>query len=137
MVTSCFPVFFCFFYSETSICQARATVMLYDDANKKWVPAGTGPQTFSRVHIYHNPGNNTFRVVGRKIQQDQQVKVPIGRLSVSTGQHCCLTAPGTPAFDTRLGSLSVWSLHVLPPVSAWGFLRVAPVSSHSPKDVRG
>ncbi|XP_062915970.1 vasodilator-stimulated phosphoprotein isoform X2 [Mobula hypostoma] len=61
--------------SETSICQARATVMIYDDANKKWVPAGTGPQVFSRVHIYHNPGNNTFRVVGRKIQQDQQVVI--------------------------------------------------------------
>jgi len=33
-----------------------------------------------------------------------------------------------PRFDSRLGSLSVWSLHILP-VSAW-------VSSHSPKDVR-
>ncbi|GCC17687.1 hypothetical protein chiPu_0020632 [Chiloscyllium punctatum] len=61
--------------SETSICQARATVMLYDDANKKWVPSGNGPQVFSRVHIYHNPSNNTFRVVGRKIQQDQQVVI--------------------------------------------------------------
>uniref|UniRef100_A0A672RF52 WH1 domain-containing protein n=1 Tax=Sinocyclocheilus grahami TaxID=75366 RepID=A0A672RF52_SINGR len=59
--------------SESSICQARATVMIYDDTNKKWVPAGTGPQTFSRVQIYHNPSNNAFRVVGRKIQTDQQV----------------------------------------------------------------
>ena len=32
-----------------------------------------------------------------------------------------------PGFDSRLGSLSVWSLHALP-VSAW-------VSSRSPKDV--
>uniref|UniRef100_A0A8C7IYQ3 Vasodilator stimulated phosphoprotein a n=1 Tax=Oncorhynchus kisutch TaxID=8019 RepID=A0A8C7IYQ3_ONCKI len=58
--------------SESSICQARATVMLYDDANKRWVPAGTGGQAFSRVQIYHNPVANTFRVVGRKIQADQQ-----------------------------------------------------------------
>ncbi|KAL0168933.1 hypothetical protein M9458_037155, partial [Cirrhinus mrigala] len=57
---------------ESSICQARATVMIYDDGNKKWVPAGTGPQSFSRVQIYHNPSNNAFRVVGRKMQTDQQ-----------------------------------------------------------------
>lgn len=47
--------------------------MVYDDANKKWVPAG-GSTGFSRVHIYHHTGNNTFRVVGRKIQ-DHQVSV--------------------------------------------------------------
>uniref|UniRef100_A0A452S3H3 ENAH actin regulator n=1 Tax=Ursus americanus TaxID=9643 RepID=A0A452S3H3_URSAM len=60
------------FYSEQSICQARAAVMVYDDANKKWVPAG-GSTGFSRVHIYHHTGNNTFRVVGRKIQDHQVV----------------------------------------------------------------
>ncbi|XP_057582197.1 protein enabled homolog isoform X6 [Hippopotamus amphibius kiboko] len=58
--------------SEQSICQARAAVMVYDDANKKWVPAGGSPG-FSRVHIYHHTGNNTFRVVGRKIQDHQVV----------------------------------------------------------------
>lgn len=46
--------------------------MVYDDANKKWVPAG-GSTGFSRVHIYHHTGNNAFRVVGRKIQ-DHQVR---------------------------------------------------------------
>ncbi|KAA0714659.1 Vasodilator-stimulated phosphoprotein [Triplophysa tibetana] len=61
--------------SESSICQARATVMIYDDANKKWVPAGTGAQAFSRVQIYHNPSNDAFRVVGRKMQTDQQVVI--------------------------------------------------------------
>uniref|UniRef100_A0A3P8S3A0 WH1 domain-containing protein n=1 Tax=Amphiprion percula TaxID=161767 RepID=A0A3P8S3A0_AMPPE len=55
-----------------SICQARAAVMVYDDANKKWVPAG-GSTGFSRVHIYHHTGNNAFRVVGRKIQDHQVV----------------------------------------------------------------
>ncbi|GLD64898.1 protein enabled homolog isoform X1 [Lates japonicus] len=58
--------------SEQSICQARAAVMVYDDANKKWVPAG-GSTGFSRVHIYHHTGNNAFRVVGRKIQDHQVV----------------------------------------------------------------
>ncbi|XP_066474796.1 protein enabled homolog isoform X4 [Tiliqua scincoides] len=58
--------------SEQSICQARAAVMVYDDANKKWVSAG-GSTGFSRVHIYHHTGNNTFRVVGRKIQDHQVV----------------------------------------------------------------
>uniref|UniRef100_A0A8C9PRB5 WH1 domain-containing protein n=1 Tax=Spermophilus dauricus TaxID=99837 RepID=A0A8C9PRB5_SPEDA len=60
---------------ETVICSSRATVMLYDDGNKRWLPAGTGPQTFSRVQIYHNPTANSFRVVGRKMQPDQQVVI--------------------------------------------------------------
>ncbi|KAK1889588.1 Protein enabled like, partial [Dissostichus eleginoides] len=47
--------------NEQSICQARAAVMVYDDGNKKWVPAG-GSTGFSRVHIYHHTGNNAFRV---------------------------------------------------------------------------
>lgn len=74
----CFPpsdhsyVSLFFLFSEQSICQARAAVMVYDDANKKWVPAG-GSTGFSRVHIYHHTGNNAFRVVGRKIQ-DHQVR---------------------------------------------------------------
>ncbi|XP_077933969.1 protein enabled homolog isoform X12 [Halichoerus grypus] len=63
---------YCSGRSEQSICQARAAVMVYDDANKKWVPAG-GSAGFSRVHIYHHTGNNTFRVVGRKIQDHQVV----------------------------------------------------------------
>uniref|UniRef100_A0A2K6LEX9 WH1 domain-containing protein n=3 Tax=Colobinae TaxID=9569 RepID=A0A2K6LEX9_RHIBE len=61
--------------SETVICSSRATVMLYDDGNKRWLPAGTGPQAFSRVQIYHNPTANSFRVVGRKMQPDQQVVI--------------------------------------------------------------
>uniref|UniRef100_A0A8C9DVB4 Vasodilator stimulated phosphoprotein n=1 Tax=Prolemur simus TaxID=1328070 RepID=A0A8C9DVB4_PROSS len=61
--------------SETAVCSSRATVMLYDDGNKRWLPAGTGPQAFSRVQIYHNPTANSFRVVGRKMQPDQQVVI--------------------------------------------------------------
>lgn len=59
--------------SEQSICQARASVMVYDDASKKWVPIKPGQQGFSRINIYHNTANNTFRVVGVKLQ-DQQVR---------------------------------------------------------------
>lgn len=59
--------------SEQSICQARASVMVYDDTSKKWVPIKPGQQGFSRINIYHNTANNTFRVVGVKLQ-DQQVR---------------------------------------------------------------
>uniref|UniRef100_A0A667ZZS9 Ena/VASP-like protein n=1 Tax=Myripristis murdjan TaxID=586833 RepID=A0A667ZZS9_9TELE len=60
--------------SATSICQARASVMVYDDTSKKWVPIKPGQQGFSRINIYHNTANNTFRVVGVKLQ-DQQVVI--------------------------------------------------------------
>ncbi|XP_028274647.1 vasodilator-stimulated phosphoprotein isoform X2 [Parambassis ranga] len=91
--------------SESSICQARATVMIYDDGNKKWLPAGTGPQTFSRVQIYHNPTNNAFRVVGRKMQTDQQVVIncPIVR-GLKYNQ-------ATPNFHQWRDARQVWGLN--------------------------
>ncbi|XP_068538875.1 ena/VASP-like protein isoform X1 [Anas acuta] len=61
-------------YGEQSICQARASVMVYDDTSKKWVPIKPGQQGFSRINIYHNTATNTFRVVGVKLQ-DQQVVI--------------------------------------------------------------
>ncbi|XP_028678228.1 ena/VASP-like protein isoform X6 [Erpetoichthys calabaricus] len=61
-------------FGEQSICQARASVMVYDDTSKKWVPIKPGQQGFSRINIYHNTANNTFRVVGVKLQ-DQQVVI--------------------------------------------------------------
>ncbi|XP_073788360.1 enah/Vasp-like b isoform X3 [Danio rerio] len=61
-------------FSEQSICQARASVMVYDDTSKKWVPIKPGQQGFSRINIYHNTTSNTFRVVGVKLQ-DQQVVI--------------------------------------------------------------
>ncbi|KAG5844056.1 hypothetical protein ANANG_G00157390 [Anguilla anguilla] len=91
--------------SESSICQARATVMIYDDANKKWVPAGTGTQTFSRVQIYHNPSSNAFRVVGRKLQADQQVVIncPIVK-GLKYNQ-------ATPSFHQWRDARQVWGLN--------------------------
>eukprot|EP00058_Branchiostoma_floridae_P000341 XP_002585829.1 hypothetical protein BRAFLDRAFT_256955 [Branchiostoma floridae] len=64
---------FCIPSSEVSIAQSRASVMIYDDANKKWIPAG-GSSGISRVHIYHHQVNSTYRVVGRK-QNDHQVVI--------------------------------------------------------------
>uniref|UniRef100_A0A672V652 WH1 domain-containing protein n=1 Tax=Strigops habroptila TaxID=2489341 RepID=A0A672V652_STRHB len=60
---------------------ARAAVLLYDDPHKQWVPAGGGPQTLSCVQLYHHPGTHGFRLVGRKMQPDQQVVLncPLGR----------------------------------------------------------
>ncbi|KAM9318496.1 vasodilator-stimulated phosphoprotein isoform 3-T3 [Pholidichthys leucotaenia] len=91
--------------SESSICQARATVMIYDDGCKKWLPAGAGPQTFSRVQIYHNPTNNAFRIVGRKMQADQQVVIncPIVR-GLKYNQ-------ATPNFHQWRDARQVWGLN--------------------------
>ena len=60
------------FFSEHSIVTARASVMIYDDVSKKWVPSGSS-QGLSKVHIYHHAVNNTFRVVGRKLN-DHEVR---------------------------------------------------------------
>merc|ERR1719400_1717958 len=57
---------------EQSIAAARASVMVYDDLNKKWVPSGSS-HGLSKVHIYHHFINNTFRVVGRKLQDHEVV----------------------------------------------------------------
>ncbi|XP_070685161.1 vasodilator-stimulated phosphoprotein isoform X2 [Pempheris klunzingeri] len=90
---------------ESSICQARATVMIYDDGTKKWLPAGAGPQSFSRVQIYHNPTNNAFRIVGRKMQSDQQVVIncPIVR-GLKYNQ-------ATPNFHQWRDARQVWGLN--------------------------
>uniref|UniRef100_A0A6B2EHP2 Putative signal transduction protein enabled n=1 Tax=Phlebotomus kandelakii TaxID=1109342 RepID=A0A6B2EHP2_9DIPT len=57
---------------EQSIIGARASVMVYDDMNKKWVPSGSS-SGLSKVQIYHHQQNNTFRVVGRKLQDHEVV----------------------------------------------------------------
>ncbi|XP_074927346.1 vasodilator-stimulated phosphoprotein [Chelonoidis abingdonii] len=91
--------------SETVVCATRATVMLYDDANKKWVTAGSGPQAVSWVQIYHSPGSNTFRVVGRKMQADQQVVI-----------NCAIVKgmkynQATPNFHQWRDARQVWGLN--------------------------
>ncbi|XP_051859725.1 protein enabled isoform X11 [Drosophila albomicans] len=58
--------------TEQSIIGARASVMVYDDNQKKWVPSGSS-SGLSKVQIYHHQQNNTFRVVGRKLQDHEVV----------------------------------------------------------------
>ena len=58
------------FCSEQSIASARASVVVYDDVNKKWVPSGSS-SGLSKVHIYQHLTNNTFRIVGRKLQDHE------------------------------------------------------------------
>ncbi|XP_030755369.1 protein enabled isoform X1 [Sitophilus oryzae] len=58
--------------NETSIASARASVMIYDDVNKKWIPSGTS-SGLSKVHIYQHQVHQTFRVVGRKLQDHEVV----------------------------------------------------------------
>lgn len=58
--------------SEHSIVAARASVMIYDEGNKKWIPSGSSPGV-SKIHIYQHTVNNTFRVVGRKLQDHEVV----------------------------------------------------------------
>uniref|UniRef100_A0A1B6CJ86 WH1 domain-containing protein n=1 Tax=Clastoptera arizonana TaxID=38151 RepID=A0A1B6CJ86_9HEMI len=58
--------------SEQSIASARASVMLYDDLQKKWIPSGSS-SGLSKVHIFQHQGNNSFRVVGRKLQDHEVV----------------------------------------------------------------
>jgi len=47
--------------------------MIYDEANKKWVPSGSS-SGLSKVHIYQHVVNGTYRVVGRKLH-DQEVVI--------------------------------------------------------------
>ncbi|XP_066595031.1 protein enabled isoform X2 [Prorops nasuta] len=58
--------------NEVSISSARASVMIYDDVHKKWVPSGSS-SGLSKVQLYHHQVNNTFRVVGRKLQDHEIV----------------------------------------------------------------
>ena len=63
--------------------------MIYDDLNKKWVPSGTS-HGLSKVHIYHHFINNTFRVVGRKLQDHEVSKFQSFHLIVFRNHKKCL-----------------------------------------------
>ncbi|NWY90310.1 VASP protein, partial [Loxia curvirostra] len=65
--------------SERALCSARAAVLLYDEAQKLWVPAGGAgagggaPPPPSCVQLFHQPGSLSFRLVGRRLGPEQQV----------------------------------------------------------------
>ena len=69
---------------EHSIAVAKASVMLYDDGQRKWMPAG-GAQGFSKVHIYANERTSLYRVVGRKINDHE-----VNALSFPYSQFSCV-----------------------------------------------
>lgn len=52
---------------EQSLVQVKATVMLYDEASRQWIFSNSCPSP-SKVHIYQHMANNSFRVVGRSIE---------------------------------------------------------------------
>lgn len=56
--------------AEQAVVVAHATVMIYDDVNKKWVQAGCS-SGLAKVQIYHHQTFNTFRVVGRKVNDHE------------------------------------------------------------------
>ncbi|XP_065660857.1 ena/VASP-like protein isoform X3 [Hydra vulgaris] len=57
---------------EHSVAQARASVMIYNNDLKKWEHAG-GSQGVSRVHVYFNPSSESYRIVGRKVNDNEVV----------------------------------------------------------------
>jgi len=58
---------------EQSIATVRASVMVYNEEQKKWIHSGTSPG-LSKVDLYHHFANQSFRVVGRKLQ-DHEVSI--------------------------------------------------------------
>ncbi|XP_054150977.1 vasodilator-stimulated phosphoprotein-like, partial [Melozone crissalis] len=58
---------------ERALSSARAVVLLYDEAQKLWVPAGGVPAAPSCVQLFHQPGSLAFRIVGRRLPPEQQV----------------------------------------------------------------
>ena len=67
------PVTILFYSRERSISQVRASVMVYNNDLKKWEYAG-GSQGLSQIHVYHNPNQETYRIVGRKLN-DKEVSL--------------------------------------------------------------
>ncbi|NWY22263.1 VASP protein, partial [Aphelocoma coerulescens] len=59
--------------SEQVLCSARASVLLYDEGQRQWVPAGGPPQSPSCVQLFHQPSTHSFRLVGRRLHPEQQV----------------------------------------------------------------
>ena len=57
---------------EIALATAKATVMIYDDSNKKWLPSGSSPG-LSKVQLLQHSQNCTYRVVGRKIPDHEVV----------------------------------------------------------------
>jgi len=60
--------------AEKSIFGARAVVYYFDSAKKTWTPTQVG-NGFSRVDLYENPTNNSYRVIGRGLPDTSKVVI--------------------------------------------------------------
>lgn len=69
----CYIIWYYSAVGEQSLISIRASVVIYDDTYKKWLPCGQLPSGISKIHIYHNTADKTYRIVGRKIQ-DKEVR---------------------------------------------------------------
>ncbi|TRZ06860.1 hypothetical protein HGM15179_020247 [Zosterops borbonicus] len=101
--------------SERAIARARAAVLLYEEGQKLWVPAGGAPQSPSCVQLFHQPGTTAFRLVGRRLGPEQQVVLncPLARgLRYSQA---------TPQFHQWREGRRVWGLSFAAPPEAAQF----------------
>ena len=105
--------------AEHAIAQAKASVMLYDDATKKWMPAGGGAQGFSKVYVYAHDTNNTFRVVGRKIA-DHEVGTLVLTIFATVELSCETWHTHTHTHTARTSCPT----HLLPSLSFQGSFKV-------------
>jgi len=60
--------------AEKNLFFAKAVVYYFDSAKKTWAPTPVG-NGFSRVDMYENPVANTFRVIGRGLQDTTKVVI--------------------------------------------------------------
>eukprot|EP00043_Microstomoeca_roanoka_P011779 m.111369 g.111369 ORF g.111369 m.111369 type:complete len:455 (+) comp15295_c1_seq1:222-1586(+) len=58
--------------SEQAVASGQACVLVYSGDEKKWVAQGPA-SGLSKVTLYHNPDTNTYRVVGRNLQDKSVV----------------------------------------------------------------
>lgn len=60
---------------EQMLITTKATVLLYDDEQKRWAPSSAGGQipAVAKVQLLQNVSNNSFRVVARRIKDHEVV----------------------------------------------------------------
>lgn len=59
--------------SEVSVSSNKAEILYYDLTKNEWYsPAGKG--TFSRMDIFHNTSNDTYRIVAMTPKNPRQVE---------------------------------------------------------------
>ncbi|XP_071656910.1 vasodilator-stimulated phosphoprotein isoform X2 [Patagioenas fasciata] len=100
--------------AERVLLSARASVLLYDDTQRQWVPAGGAPPAPSCIHIYQHPGG-AARIVGRRSQPDQQVVLNCPLVRGLRYQQV------TPQFHQWRGGRRVWGLNFGDPQEAAQF----------------